>query len=261
MRSSFPILFAFALILGGCTAGKSVLPTETGGFSSPRAALSAIQRVNDTNTIYQVTAKVSLTSPQGKLGFRLAVIMQSPDKLRIESIPILGPPDFFLTAKNGRFKAYLPGNQEFITGNATPNNLSRFLPLAWSAERWVAVLLGNRPDASSGVENLRGKMEGLFYRVDVLDGELIRESLWINPENKRLEKMEFMSPEGLQNRVIYAWGLKYKDWKMPENVKIEPGNGTTILITCTDFQTAKVTEINLFDLNPPGDDVPIQEWD
>ena len=125
MRLSSAILLALVLLLGGCTAGKSVIPSPTAGFSSPQAALTAIDPVGDANTVYQVTAKVSLASPQGKMNFRLAVIMQYPDKLRIESIPVLGPPDFFLTAKDGLFKVYLPGNQEFITGKASPRNRNR----------------------------------------------------------------------------------------------------------------------------------------
>lgn len=254
MRFPFTLLLAF-LLLGGCTAGKSVLPSKTAGFPSPAAALSAINPVEDTNTLYQVTAKVSLTSPQGKMSSRLAVIMQYPDKLRIESLPVIGPPDFFLTTKGDRFKVYLPGNQEFITGAASPNNLSRFLPLAWSAERWLAVLMGNRPGASFDTEDIRGMMEGQLYRVDVLGREAIRESLWINPETRHLEKLEYINPEGLKNTVRFSAFRKMDGRDFPERITIDTDEETTIRIIYETLEVKKEVNNDFFELLPPPEAV------
>jgi hypothetical protein len=251
MKVPFTLLLAFLLLFGGCTAGKSVLPSKTAGFPSPQAALSAIDQVGGTNTIYQVTAKISLTSPQGKLGFRLAVIMQFPDKLRIESIPILGPPDFFFAAKDGRFKVYLPGNQEFITGNATPDNLSRFLPLSWTPERWVSVLLGSNTETSRHNENIRGTMERNLYRVDVLSGDFTEESLWINPESKRLERSEYLNPGGLKDTILFSSFRKTNGRDFPQNVAIATGEGTTIRIHYESFEVKEEGGNDFFELEPP----------
>jgi hypothetical protein len=237
--------------MGGCTAGKSIILSNTTGFPSPQAALAAVDPLSDNNRIYQVTAKITLVSPQGKMSFRLAVIMQSPDKLRLESIPVLGPPDFFLTAQEGRFRVYLPGTQEFITGKASPDNLSRFLPVAWSAERWVAVLLGHCPDALSDSENLRGMMEGQLYRVDVLDREPVSESLWIDPENKRLEKLEMVNPNGLKDTVRFSSFREIEGRILPENILIDTGGGSTIRIIYETLEIRKEVNNDLFVLSPP----------
>jgi hypothetical protein len=185
------------------------------------------------------------------MSFRLAAIMQSPDKLRLESIPVLGPPDFFLTAQGGLFRVYLPGTQEFITGNASPNNLSRFLPLAWSAERWVAVLLGHRPNASSDNGNLRGMMEGQLYRLDLFDRESVSESLWINPENKRLEKLEMISPSGGKDTVLFSAFRDIEGRILPENILIDTGEGTTIRIIYEALEIRNEVNYDLFVLSPP----------
>lgn len=251
MRSCLAITLALLLMLGGCTAGKAIMPSNTADFPSPKAALAAVDPLSDTYRVYQVTAKINLTSPQGKMSFRLAAIMQSPDKLRLESIPVLGPPDFFLTAQGGRFRVYLPGTQEFITGNASPNNLSRFLPLAWSAERWVAVLLGHRPDASADSGNLRGMVEGGLYRVDVYDRESVSESLWINPENKRLEKLEMVNPNGLKDTVRFSSFGEIEGRILPENILIDTGEGSTIRIIYETLEIRKEVDNNFFVLSPP----------
>jgi len=260
MRSVLSIVFAFSLILAGCTAGKSVIPSKSVGFSSPEAALSMIKSERNRERVFQVTAKVVLSTPQGKMVFKLAVIMQPPDKLRLESIPVLGPPDFFLTVKEGRFKVFLPGTPQFITGNASPDNLARFLPLAWPAERWIAALMGTTPDTPGQAEQIRGMMEGPLYRIDVMSGETIRERLWVDPKNRRLEKTDFFSADGRQNRISYQWGLQSDNFEIPERIKIEPGEGIKILITCTDFQAIGKPGADLFDLACPGENIPVKEW-
>ncbi len=253
MRPFLAAGLVFLLLLGGCATGKTVAPLEPKGFPSPQAALAAIKPPDNMDTLYRMTAKVSILSPQGKLNFRLAIIMQSPDKLRIESIPILGPPDFFLAAQKGHFKVYLPGTQEFITGKATPDNLVRFLPLSWSADRWMAILRGHGPDISPESINLRGKMEDLLYRVDVLARDSIRESIWINPERNRLEKAELLISEGLKETVIFTAFRQINGRDFPGHIRIESEEGKTIGIMYETIEAATEIPDDLFLLLPPTD--------
>jgi len=255
MRSFFAAGLFLLLLLAGCTIGKTVAPVEIRGFPSPQAALEAIKPIEDTDTLYQITAKVSASSPQGKLNFRLAVIMQSPDKLRIESIPILGPPDFMLAMQGERFQVYLPGNQEWITGNATPANLARFLPLSWSVERWMAMLRGYGPAVFAGPASVQGKMEGLFYRVDALSEGAVVESLWINPVGKRLEKTERLVSGRLKETVLFTAFREINGRDFPGAIRIETGEGKTIGIVYQTIETAKEIPDDLFSLLPPPDAV------
>jgi len=255
MRSFLAAGLFLLLLLTGCTIGKTVVPVEIRGFPSPQAALAAIKPAEDTGILYRMTAKVSASSPQGKLNFRLAVIMQSPDKLRIESIPILGPPDFMLAMQGGRFQVYLPGNQEWITGNATPENLARFLPLSWSVERWMAMLRGYGPAVFSKPASVRGKMEGLFYRVDALSSGSTVESLWINPVRKRLEKTERLVSGGLKETVLLTAFREVNSRDFPCHIRIESGEGKTIGIMYETIETATEIPDDLFSLLPPPDAV------
>ncbi len=262
MRPALLFVLVFSLALAGCAPGKSVIISEPAGFSSPEAALSAINPDRNGEKVFQVTAKVALSSPQGKMILKLAAVMQPPDKLRLESIPVLGPPDFFLTVKEGRFKVFLPGTPEFITGNAGADNLGRFLPLAWPADKWISVLTGTHPGTAGRTEQIHGVMEGPLYRIDVVGSdEMIRERLWINPGNRHLEMADFISADGRTNRVSYQWGLQSGNFEVPQVIKIDPGEGSRILITCTDFRIAGDPEPDLFDLPCPGEGIPVRRWD
>lgn len=252
MRPFFAVVLTL-LFLGGCTVGKTVMPVATNVFPTPQAALMAIIPAADTNTLYRMTAKVSVSSPQRKFNFRLAVIMQSPDKLRLESIPVLGPPDFILTAQGGKFQVYLPGTQEFITGKTTPDNLAGFLPLPWSTERWMAMLRGNNPDVFPDSARLRGKMEELLYRVDALSGGSVMESLWINPEHKRLEKMERLLSQNSKETISCSSFRKINGRDFPAYIRIDAGEGKTIGITYETIETSHEIPDDLFMLLPPTD--------
>jgi len=261
MKSVLSIVLAFSLLLAGCTAGNSVMPPEPMGFPSPEAALSAIKPDRNGEGVFQVTAKVTFSAPRGKIILKLATVIQPPDKLRLETIPVLGPPDFFMTVRKGRFKVFLPGTPEFITGNASPDNLGRFLPLAWPVERWVSVLTGTHPETMGQAVKIRGMMEGPLYRIDMMSGKTIRESFWVNPQNQHLEKANFISDDGQQYQVTYQWGLQSDSTEIPEIIKIELEGETRILITCSDLQTVKNAGPDLFDLPSPGEDIPVRNLD
>lgn len=251
MKSFCAVILALVLMLGGCAIGKTVVPEKTKGFPSPQAALEAIKPRNDTDTLYRMTAKVSISSPQGKLNFRLAVIMRSPDRLRLESIPVFGPPDFFLTTQGERFRVYLPGTQEFLMGKASPDNLSRFLPLTWSVERWMAMLQGNKSAAFPVAGKLQGKMEGLLYRIDVFSEDAVTDSLWINLERNRLEKTEQLISAGLKETVVFKSFREINGRDFPASILINTGAGKTLTIVYETIETTNKMEDDLFLLLPP----------
>ncbi|MFA7684266.1 MAG: DUF4292 domain-containing protein [Syntrophales bacterium] len=246
------MFFSVLLLLGGCSVGKTIKPTEEKlGYASAQAALSAINPPTDDTLLYRSTARVSVVSPQSKINFRIAIFLQLSDKLRLESIPVLGPPDFFLTVRGGWIRAYLPTGGEFLVGKATPDNLSRFLPLSWPVEKWMAVLLGNGPNVTLQPTQLVGKMEDSLYRVDMTTADALTESLWINPLQDRLEKIERSSSAGRKETVTFNAFRKMNGRTFPSRISIDTGEGRTITIVHETMETTMEKPDNFFTLRPP----------
>lgn len=249
------LLFVVSIWIAGCATINPVPKEATIPFASPSAALRTIDDAAIRHhQVIQCTAKVSVSSPGSKLIFKLAVMTEPPDRIRIESIPVFGPPDFLFATQGDRFQVYLPGSREYITGAATAENLSRVLPLslAWSPQRWVAVLRG-RPDAKVSDQSLKGEMEGHLYRIDETDEDVLIERLWIDPVNKRLERMAFMNQDGSESTLIFSYFKEIQGEVLPTRIDIEAGNGTQINIVLDVIEYFKESENPFFSLIPPQD--------
>ena len=245
---------AALLFLGGCATVPTGPPPYMGnGFSSPQTAIEAVSRICDQTKAYQFTARVTVTAPGAKAFFRVAFITQSPDRLRLESLPIIGPPDFFLTARDGRFAAYLPGSREFLIGAADAETMSGILPvsLPWSAEKWVSVLQG-RPGIMGKQTLLEGEQDGSLYRVDSRQGKSVKESYWIDPESHRLSRMEQSIMGHLNYRVHFTAFRNINGCNFPANILIESGSGETIAMTYGPVKIKKENRDDIFDLSAPA---------
>ncbi|NLN38403.1 MAG: hypothetical protein GX155_02270 [Smithella sp.] len=87
-------------------------------------------------------AQIDLATEKGNYPLRAALIVQSPSWLRLELLPLIGPPDLYLAASPGRMSVFIPSRAEFYSGKPSAENLARFLPWAVSVEEMVAILSG-----------------------------------------------------------------------------------------------------------------------
>jgi hypothetical protein len=170
---------ACALLFAGCAGGgRAVVPGGT--YPRPEAALHALAASIPGGTV-TATARIEIANHGERYPLKAAVMMRRPADLRVESIPLFGLPDFFLTISGGELRVFLPGKGEFYAGPATGATISRFFPLALPPDEIVSLLMGRPPGEEEISGDLRGEQEDGLYRVDQYrDGRRAR-SLWIDP--------------------------------------------------------------------------------
>ena len=169
---------ALGLLSSGCAGVRVASSGAT--YDSPEAALRELAASAAEGTI-AATARIKISYHGEQYPLKAAMMMRSPADLRLESIPLLGTPDFFLSIEEGELRVFLPGKETFYSGPATRGNISRFLYLPLPATEIVALLMGNLPEEWESADNWYGEREEEFYRVDrYLNGKKIC-SLWIDP--------------------------------------------------------------------------------
>lgn len=191
-------LFTMALlglILWGC-AGRlpSVLPPI-----SPEAALRALASASFTDTrAVTAMARIEIIHRGDRYPLKAALMMKKPDFLRVESIPIMGPPDFYLSTAKGDLRVYVPEKREFYNGRATAWNISRFFPVSLPASDMVCLLMGMAPDDGQSVPSPAVEREEGLYRIDQYrSGRKIR-SLWIDPAGRLIRI------QSIDEKVVYT---------------------------------------------------------
>jgi hypothetical protein len=189
----------FSLLLSGC-AGRLPL-AATAYYDSPEAALRALAASSTGAGAVTATTRIVIDRHGERYPLKVAVMMQRPALLRVESIPLMGPPDFYLSIAGGELRVFLPGKGAFYTGRATPGNLSRFLSISIPAADMVSLLMGMPPDHGEKMHLLVGEREDGLYRVDqYLSGRKIC-SLWIVPETGWLIRFRRFTHEG---KAVYT---------------------------------------------------------
>ncbi len=188
-------------------AGKSIVY-----YASPEEAIARIRKTDGLKGTLKVIARVEIRSGEDSYPVKAAMIAQKPGSLRIETIPLIGPPDFFMTINKDALKVFYPGRDLFYIGKATQGNLIKFFPLAISPYMMVAFLTGSYPEyiPSNGYVSSHGRPDAdrSLYRLDLIDNGVTRQSCWIEPHGHYLVRIDSFDDAG---RLAYT--VKYDNFK------------------------------------------------
>ena len=211
-------------LLCGCMARVITTPVES-SYASPQAALAALEPFPAAAAL-SATARIR-TQHQGQpVSLRIALLVRKPASLRLESLPLMGPPDFFLSIADGELRVFSPGDGggRFYSGRATAENLSRFFPLALPPTAMVSLLLG---EAEMGLQqgdsgpSLRGEQESTLYRVDQYRQDRKYRSLWIDPVRHRLVRFRLFGEQGEPlTTVTFADHLRGEAGYLPREIAV-----------------------------------------
>jgi hypothetical protein len=180
------LLMITAAGLSGCAGVRVASPGAT--YDSPGTALRALAASVPKGTI-TATARIVISYKGERYPLKAAMMMRRPADLRLESIPLLGPPDLLLSIERGELRVFFPGNGTYYVGPATRWNISRFLHLPLPAIEAVAILMGRPPEKWEGTDNVQGERDEEYYRIDrYLAGKKIC-SLWIDPVQDLLTRV------------------------------------------------------------------------
>ena len=189
------LIMALGSLLSGC-AGRRVAVSGS-EYLSPEAALRALASSDPGDRTITVTARIEIKSHSERHLLKAALMMKRPAHLRLESIPLFGPPDFFLSIDAGEIRVFLPGKEAFYADRATEGNLSRFFPLALPAAETVSLLMGRLPEAEETVSSrCAGEWEDGMYRVDQYRSGRKILSLWIDPSGDLLRRIRTFTEGG-----------------------------------------------------------------
>jgi hypothetical protein len=196
VRYGVVLLLAITAVgLSGCAGGRLASPAAT--YDSPGTALRALAASAPKGTL-TATARIMISYHDERYPLKAAMMMRRPADLRLESIPLFGPPDFLLSIERGELRVFFSGNGTFYVGPATRRNISRFLHVPLPAAEAVAILMGRPPEEEEweGADNLQGEPEEGYYRVDrYLAGKKIC-SLWIDPVQDLLIRVRAFTEGG-----------------------------------------------------------------
>ncbi len=255
-----PVLLA-NLILAGCAVTREVAPApEAASSVSPQILWQQRAAAEEKPTALKALARIDISTPSGRYPLKVAILLQYPDRLRLESLPLFGPPDFYLTFEKGTLKVLLPQEGKYYSGTPSQTELAAFLPFLsdrFQLTDMMAILRGTVPRVQDQDVILKGFQEGKYDRLEVYRREQKIQAFWLEQGSNALVQAARWGQDGeLRYKARFTDHGSFKEAaNLPAKISVTIGdsNPVTLTLNYTDLQIlAEIQEASFLLEIPDG---------
>jgi hypothetical protein len=253
------------LLCTGCPKRMDFGPK--GEVKDPAALLALVREAEGKVATLQGESRLRVDSPDAKGTVTLFGAIARPGLLHLETLDFFGKPLAVLVSDGRRFGLYQAQENRYYRGPASPENLSRFLPVVIPGEELVSLMLGQAPRLPLTPVSLRpdpdagGYLLTLEGELPTRDGKSVKATqvLTVHPTHYRVLRSEVSG--------VSAYGLTFSEFMQsgavtfPRRSLLEaPSAGTTLVLNYTDVTLNGPPDLTMFELTPP-EGVPVTEVD
>src|SRR3972149_11945523 len=238
-------------LLFGCAPVAASLPKGTDYDLSARDTLEKFIKAHHIKNTFKAIARIEINDGK-KYSIKVAMMLKRPSLMRIESIPVIGPPDLFLSANNDTLKIFLPGKNEFYLGRPSKENFSLFFPVNLPPADVLSIMMGIPP--LPDVKLIwKESVEGEKLRADFFSDDKKVQTLLMDRNNGRLKEIVILASNGeILHTVSYDDYCKVENIDLPQQITIlSTGKNSTIVVRYSDMEFIKEENEALFDLPIP----------
>jgi outer membrane lipoprotein-sorting protein len=226
-------------------------------FLPPQVILEKIDRDDQCKDALKAIAHIEVNTLRGRYPVKAALMVKRPSSLRLEILPLLGPPELILSVHENVLKVFLPQKGEFYIGQASEKNMAYFFPFPMQGlvmEDIISILLGTHPTVKEESLTFRGSHDEGFYRVDILSENRKIQSLLIDIENNKLMRVNLFDNDNNPRYSVRFFGQSVtENLTIPDTITLASGydENPYITIKYSDAQRAMGVDAASFDLQPP----------
>lgn len=237
--------FLFFLPLFSCGFYKpTIVKTD---FSTGDIEASVLRMI-DEDDIFSAVALIHVSHHNSFYPAKAALVIKRPSYLRMELMPVIGVPDFFLSVSPEIMKIFIPSKGEFYSGLPTVSNLNKFLPWQIEIEDMIMIFTGAYPSLKEEHVSYQVHHEDHLVRVEMKAPSGASQIIWIG-ENNKLIKLVRQDDAGER---LYNVEYAYDNNNFPEKIKINFADETASLsIKYSDVKIEKRKDLSIFDLAIP----------
>ncbi|MBN1365114.1 MAG: DUF4292 domain-containing protein [Syntrophaceae bacterium] len=242
-------IFLFLLPLLSCSFKKTTIVDS--GFSTGEFKASAYSFIGE-DDIFSALAQINVFTTKSFYPLKAALTLKRPSYLRLELLPVIGVPDFFLTASPEILKIFIPSKGEAYSGQPTISNLEKFLPWPIEIEDMIMIFTGTYPLFKESNILYQAHRENNYLVVEMNSSSGASQIVWVGENNKLLKLVrKDEGGEELYN-VKYSYNNDHRNF--PEKITINITNETTSLsVRYSDIKIEKAKDLSVFDLTIPDD--------
>lgn len=220
-----------------------------GQIDDPEALLRLIVEQEAQAFTANGESKVRLDSPEAKGSFSMFVALSRPTFLHLEPLDFFGRPQAVLVVNGEQFGLYQAQENRFYRGPSSPQNVSRFLPIALPAPELVQVMLGGVPRIPHERAELRSDEKCACYVLTLFKGD-ITQVLHVHPSRYRITRSRVHG--------VNAYDLDLSDFEetggvwFPKKVTLTAAAARIeVQLRYSDVTLNEAPDLTMFDPAPP----------
>lgn len=251
------VCFAAAIaVVAGCP--KRIEFGPEGRIDDPEALLRLVTEAESRVLTLRGESKVRADTPQAKGAFSMFVAAARPGLIHLEALDFFGKPQAVLSVDGERFGLYNAQDNTYYRGPASPQNVSRILPIVLPAAELVQILLGAAPRIPHESASLRLDDKCACYELTLRKGA-VTQILQVAPRHHRVLTSRIEGASAYQ--LAFDEHADYGKIVFPRHVALRAPEASVDL----DLRYAEVTlnespDLTLFEVQPP-EDVRVVEVD
>ncbi len=219
------------------------IPASIAGFLSEDDILSAVVQIN-------------ASTSDGYYPAKAALIIKKPSYLRLEMIPVIGTPDFFLTASPEKMSLFIPSKGKFYYGRPSAVNLAKFLPWKFNIEDAVMIFAGTYSPLKGKNISYQSYQENNLLRIEMKAQSGCSQIVWLREDNKLLKIIR----NDETGKEAYTVEYIYDDaqYSVPAKIIISMAQEKMSLsVKFSDIKIEKAKDLSIFNLPVPSSIDPI----
>jgi hypothetical protein len=140
------LILAVSATFNGCALIKPEQPAAEGPAKPWEASemTAALTQRNQQFRSLRALARVDYVGPNAKQNFQEAIVVQRPDRLRLETLTFLGA-ILIVTVNNQEMIGYQPREGVFVRGKASREAIARFTQIPLEPDEITTLLIGLPP--------------------------------------------------------------------------------------------------------------------
>lgn len=216
----------------------------------PEKLCAAISSAVTQDKTLSAIAQIDLVTKQGYQPVRAALVIRKPSYLRLELLPLIGTPVFFLASTPVGMSIFIPSKGKFYHGKPTAANLAHFLSWDFNIEDIVTIFSGTYPTLPEKEVSCQSYREGNFLRIEMKAQSGISQTIWIGEKN-RLSKYIRNDESG---KEIYQ--VHYEDYEQESfiagKITIKMADGVNSLsVKYSGLKIETTSDLSIFELSAP----------
>ncbi|MDD5712870.1 MAG: DUF4292 domain-containing protein [Smithellaceae bacterium] len=200
---------------------------------------------------FQAIAQAEVSTAEGRYPVKLAILIQRPTLLRVEEVPLIGPPNFMMSLVGDDLRVFFPPRGEFYIGKAAAAATLSSLPLDFPPRELLNILTGTVP-ACNEERNYKAFDESGDWRLEEMHLSGISRSFWIDPRNGRISKMLLTDDRG-RYEATFSRYEKVGGFFFPRKVILSSVNDRVqVVISYKEIELLPTTKQEHFELVVPA---------